>query len=243
MNHTNYSIFIRLLYRLPRYIFGLVLFSLISLAISAFIPRKWHYYPQSNCKMQICVSNTGIHSNIIVPTKNNISDWHKFFSISKVGVDTAPTYNYLSFGWGDKDFYMLTPFLSDLNFSITLKALFIPTSSVMYIQGYQVIPTHLEVKCVRVSKNDYLRLIEYIQGSFQLDPKGKTVRLGNGHTVNAGFYAAVGSYSIWRNCNSWTASGLRRANINTPLWDGLSTAIIFHLKNSCNLEQKGKIKK
>ncbi len=236
MNHTNYSVFIRLLYRLPCYILGLVLFSLILLAISAFIPRKWHYYLPTDCDMQICVSNTGVHFNIIVPTKNNFFDWHKFFSISKVDIDPAPDYNYLSFGWGDKDFYMLTPSLSDLKFSTTLKALFIPTSSVMYVKGYQVIPTDLEVKCVRVSKNDYSRLMEYIQGSFQLDIKGKTVRLGNGHTVNAGFYAAVGSYSILRNCNSWTASGLRRANINTPLWDGLSTAIIFHLKNSCNLE-------
>ncbi|BAZ67281.1 MAG: DUF2459 domain-containing protein [Pelatocladus maniniholoensis HA4357-MV3] len=236
MNYTNYSVFIRLLYRLPCYILGLVLFSLILLAISAFVPRKWHSYSQTNCDIQICVSNTGIHSNIIVPTKNNIYDWHKFFSLSKIGVDTALNYNYLSFGWGDKDFYMLTPSLSDLNFSTTLKALFIPTPSVMYVKGYQVIPTDLEVKCIRVSKNDYSRLIEYVQGSFQLDTKKKTVRLGNGHTVNAGFYAAVDSYSILRNCNSWTASGLRRANINTPLWDGLSAAIIFHLKNSCKVK-------
>ncbi|MCP6760958.1 MAG: TIGR02117 family protein [Fischerella sp. CENA71] len=236
MNHTHSSVFIRLLYRLPCYILRLVLFSFILLAIKAFIPIKWHCYSQSNRDIKICVYNTGIHSNIIVPTTNNIFDWHKFFSISKIGIDTAPNYNYLSFGWGDKDFYMLTPSLSDLKFSTTFKALFLPTPSVMYVKGYQVIPTDLEVKCVRVSKNDYLRLTDYIQDSFQLDTKGRTVRLGNGHTVNAGFYAAVGSYSILRNCNSWTASGLRRANINTPVWDGLSSAIIFHLRNSCDFE-------
>ncbi|TBR60110.1 hypothetical protein B4U84_04225 [Westiellopsis prolifica IICB1] len=236
MNYTHYSVFIRFLYRLPCYIFGLVSFTLILLAISAFVPRKWQYSSQSNCDIQICVSNTGIHSNIIVPTKNNIFDWHKFFSLSKIGIDTTPDYNYLSFGWGDKDFYMLTPSLSDLKFSTTFNALFMPTSSVMYVKGYQVIPTDLEVKCIQLSKNDYSRLIEYIQSSFQIDTKGKTIRLGDGHTVNAGFYAAVGSYSILRNCNSWTASGLRRANINTPLWDGLSSAIIFHLKNSCDVK-------
>ncbi|EHC12816.1 hypothetical protein FJSC11DRAFT_2433 [Fischerella thermalis JSC-11] len=39
------------------------------LIISAFVPRKWGNYSQYNCDMQICVFNTGIHTNIILPTK------------------------------------------------------------------------------------------------------------------------------------------------------------------------------
>lgn len=41
------------------------------LIISAFVPRKWGNYSQDNCEMQVCVSNTVIHTNtnIILPTK------------------------------------------------------------------------------------------------------------------------------------------------------------------------------
>ncbi|BAU07039.1 TIGR02117 family protein [Fischerella thermalis CCMEE 5330] len=234
MKNANNSVFIRLLYKFSCYFSGLVLFSLMLLIISAFVPRKWGNYSQDNCEMQICVSNTGIHTNIILPTKNNIFDWHKFISIGQVGIDTAQDYNYISFGWGDRDFYMLTPALSDLKFSTTFKALFLPTPSVMYVKGYLSIPNYLDVKCIQISRNDYLQLVEYIQASFQLDAKGEKVRLGNGHTINAGFYAAVDSYSILQNCNSWTAAALRKADINTPLWDAFSSAIMLHLRDSCN---------
>jgi hypothetical protein len=109
----------------------------------------------------------------------------------------------------------------------------IHTPSVLYVKGYQIIPNYLEVKCIKITQTDYLQLINFIESSFQLDANGRQIRLGNGHTDNAGFYAAKGSYSILKNCNSWTAEGLRKADINTPLWSGLSSAIMFHLKSNC----------
>jgi hypothetical protein len=84
-----------------------------------------------------------------------------------------------------------------------------------------------------VNKNDYLQLMEFIQDSFQIDANGKEIRIGNGHNPHAGFYAAKGSYSLLRNCNSWTAEGLRKADVNTPFWDGLSSGIMLHLRSGC----------
>ncbi|WP_244142174.1 TIGR02117 family protein [aff. Roholtiella sp. LEGE 12411] len=211
-----------------------VFFSLALLAIAALIPRKWSDYSQQRCNLNICVSNTGIHSNIIVPIKNNVFNWSENILLDGIGIDTISNYTYLSFGWGDRDFYMSTPSLRDINLSTTLKALFLPTSSVMDVKGYQSIPNYLEVKCIKISQIDYLRLMEFIQATFQVDAKGRKIRLGDGHTTNAGFYAANGSYSVLRTCNSWTGEGLRKANVNTPLWDGLSFAIMWHLRSSCD---------
>ncbi len=97
-----------LLYRFARYFSYALLSGLALLAICALIPRKWSYYPKTDCDLKICIANTGIHSNIIVPTENNVFDWHKYLSIDAIGIDAAKDYNYLSFGWGDRDFYMLT---------------------------------------------------------------------------------------------------------------------------------------
>jgi hypothetical protein len=39
--------------------------SLALLAIGVLIPRKWGNYSPKNCNLNICISNTDIHSNII----------------------------------------------------------------------------------------------------------------------------------------------------------------------------------
>ncbi|MBW4610031.1 MAG: TIGR02117 family protein [Hassallia sp. WJT32-NPBG1] len=210
-----------------------VFFCLVLLYCSILIPNKWQNYSKYNCELKICVSNTGIHSNIIVPTENSVFDWHQYFSLDEIGIDHEKNYNYLSFGWGDRDFYMSNFSWTNLKISTTLKALFLPTPSVMYVKGYQIIPSYLEVKCIKINQKDYWQLINFIQSTFQLDANGRQIRLGDGHTNNAGFYAAKGSYSILRNCNSWTSEGLRKADVNTPFWSGLSSAIMLHLKSNC----------
>ena len=219
---------------LNRYLAIMAVSALTFLTIGILTPRQLGNYPKKTCNIQICVSNTGIHSNIILPLKNNIFDWQNYLSIDEIGTDTIHNYNYLSFGWGDRDFYLSTPTLADFKLSTTFRALFLPTPSVLYIKGYQALPTDLEVKCVRVTEFEYLQLINYIQATFQTDRKGNINRRANGHTDNAGFYSAIGDYSILRNCNSWTGEALRTANVNTPLWDGLSSAIMFHLRNNCD---------
>ncbi|WP_320073116.1 hypothetical protein [Nostoc sp. MG11] len=63
-----------------------------------------------------------------------------------------------------------------------------------------------------------------MQATFQVDVKGSKIRLYDGHTTNTGFYAILKTY------NSWTAEGLRKANANTLLYDGLSFAMSLELK-------------
>lgn len=206
--------------------------SIALLSIGSLTPRKWGGLKE-DCNFEVCVSDTGIHADIVVPIKNKIFDWYHDLSLNEIGSDRVANYNYLSFGWGDRDFYMQTPTWQDLNIITTFRALFLPTPSVMYVQGYRVIPSNMRIKCVKVSRTNYLQLIEFIKDSFQVDTKGSKIRIGNGHRPNAGFYAAKGSYSILRNCNSWAAEGLREADINTPLWDGFSAAIMWHFRSGC----------
>jgi uncharacterized protein (TIGR02117 family) len=224
---------LRLLLKHSRYLFGGMAAIAFLFLFLSLIPRKFAHKSKKNCNYQVCVANTGIHSNILVPTENNAYNWRNYLSVDKIGIDTDNDYKYLSFGWGDQDFYMSVATLSDLNFSTTFKAVFVPTDSVMYVKGYQSLPKNIEVKCIKVDKANYLRLVEFIKTSFQLDENGRKIRIGNGHTSNAGFYAAIGNYSILKTCNTWTAEGLRTADLNTPLWDGLSSAIMFHLRSGC----------
>lgn len=207
--------------------------SIALLSIGSLTPRKWGDRSKENCHFEVCIRDTGIHADIVVPIKNKIFDWRNELYLNEIGRDKLTNYNYLSFGWGDRDFYMQTPTWQDFNIVTALRALFLPTPSVMYVQSDRVIPSNIRIKCVKVSRTDYLQLMEFIKDTFQVDTKGRKIRIGNGHRPNAGFYAAKGSYSILRNCNSWAAEGLRAADINTPLWDGLSVAIMWHLRSGC----------
>lgn len=220
--------------RKTRHWFLFTSLSILTLLFFGYLtPRKWGDRSIEGCDFQICVHDTGTHTNVIVPVSNPIFDWSNYLSLHEIGIDNTPSYNYLSFGWGDRDFYMQTPTWADLDISITFRALFLPTPSVISVQGYKVIPQNIEIKCIKVNQTSYLQLMVFIENTFQLDVKGRKIRVGDGHHFNAGFYAAKGSYSILRNCNSWVAEGLRKADINTPLWDGLSSAVMLHLRGSC----------
>jgi uncharacterized protein (TIGR02117 family) len=220
---------------LTRYLLLIFLVTIILVITGSLISRKIVYFKQPDCSVKVCLDNTGIHSNFILPEATNHFDWHQYLSIENIGKYRVSDYKYLSFGWGDKDFYMSTPSLSNLNLSIALalKALFLPTPSVIYIKGYNFLPINVEIKCVNIGVIDYLKLTNFIINTFELNKNNEILRIGDGHTDNAGFYAAKGSYSILRNCNSWVAEGLRKANINTPLWSGLPAPIMWHLQSSC----------
>ncbi|MGL5804576.1 MAG: TIGR02117 family protein [Xenococcaceae cyanobacterium] len=213
----------------------LAIFSLLfTLFLGYYLPSKWKLISQQDCNYQIYIHDTGIHTNIIVPVKNNAFDWNEHLSIEDIGSDSNKFYNYLSFGWGDRDFMINVPTLADLDLVLTFKALFLPTPSVVYVQGYQQIPPRFIIKSVSVDRNNYLKLMKFIDKTFQTNINGNKIRIANGHSHNAGFYDAKGKYTIFWNCNDWTATGLEKAGVNTPLWSGLSSGIMRHLKSSCD---------
>ena len=76
-------------------------------------------------------------------------------------------------------------------------------------------------------------LMEFINNSFQFDAQGNRKSLIRDPNYRVGFYGAKDTYSILRTCNDWTAEALRLAGVKTPLWPGLSSSIMYHLKSGC----------
>lgn len=208
------------------------------LAISYFTPVINCNITKEKCNLSVCIINDGMHTNIVLPVNNKIVDWREFLNISDIGKDATATYKYLTFGWGDRDFYIQTPTLAELNFVTAVKALFLPTPSTILVQGFSEIPQNREIKCVKVTRKDYLKLTHFIQNTFQLNPQNQPIRIANGHLSSSGFYAAKGSYSMLRTCNDWTAEALEKANVDTPLWAGLSSAVMLHFGRSCQCSIK-----
>jgi uncharacterized protein (TIGR02117 family) len=214
-----------------------ILSAAIIIIIGALTPTKWFYDSTQPCDVSIYVINVGLHSDIILPVRTDNFYWNGFIPLEEIGTDTNQNYNYLGIGWGEHDFYINTPSVADIKVSTVLKALFYPNNSaVMHVRGFNNLPDekYFDIKCVRISYKQYLRLVEFIKKSFSLDRKGNILRIANGYNAYGGFYNASGTYSILRNCNNWTAEALKIADVNTPTWSSFSTPIMWHMRNSCH---------
>jgi uncharacterized protein (TIGR02117 family) len=213
---------------------------LVLLAIAALTPRRWNASPEGDCDYRIYVSGGTMHTNLVVPVQTPTFDWNKHLDLQAIGGNGSEKYQYLQFGWGDRIFYMETPSWERMNISSALRALLLQNPSAMFVKGHTAVPHYPgeELKCIKLSHADYLALMNFIDASFQTNPQGHKLRLGNGQDGASGFYAANGKYSLLKTCNSWTADGLRAANVNTPLWGGLAPAIMRHLPNDCACQQQ-----
>jgi uncharacterized protein (TIGR02117 family) len=207
---------------------------LVILVMGCLIPTKWIGGNKVGCEFQVCVEDVGIHTNIIVPVKNEAFNWHQYLSLKELNSGFGRNYEYLSFSWGDRSFYTETPTLAEFKLSNALDALLIPGASVMYVQGITNLSQNTSIKCVKVNRQDYLNLVNYVQNSFQVDSHKKAIFAVNGYNANSTFYDAKGTYSVFRTCNVWTGEALRAADLNTPVWTALAPAIMWHLSSDCS---------
>ncbi|MEG4056712.1 MULTISPECIES: TIGR02117 family protein [unclassified Microcoleus] len=217
---------------------GIVILSLSAfLTIGYLTPRKWGNYSQADCTISLYISDQAIHTEIIVPVKNEYFDWNQFLPLTEIGRDATSDYKYLSFGWGDRAFMLETSTSAIINPVTVFKALFLPTPSTVHVQGYRVPPQNIETKCVKISGANYLKIINFIKDTFLLDAAGKKIKISYGYDNSDSFYEAKDSYSILRTCNDWTAEALQKADVNTPLWSTLSGAIMFHVNSGCECQK------
>jgi uncharacterized protein (TIGR02117 family) len=204
--------------------------------IGAVTPTKWFYHQQSDCTVPIYISSVNnFHAEIIVPVSNETFDWRQQLDLQQLGQE-SDQYQYLSFGWGDRQFFMNAAYDPLTIFDV----LFLPGPSVMHVWGHPEPQLQLgdkfALKRVNLSKAEYLRLAQFINDGFQRVANDQINYLQPGFYQNSGFYEAKGSYSIWRNCNAWTAEALRVADVNTPLWPALAPAVMKQINCDCLLE-------
>jgi uncharacterized protein (TIGR02117 family) len=198
------------------------------------IPTKWSYSEQSDCSVTIYVSNVNnFHTEIMVPVTDRVFDWRQHLDLQQLG-RSAEHYEYLSFGWGDKQFFMNAAFDPASIFDV----LFIPGSSVMHVWGRsqpKLLPnSDLEIRRVNLSADRYLQLAQFINNSFDRSTNNKINYLRQGLYPDSGFYDAKDSYSILRTCNVWTAEALRIADVNTPIWAALAPAVMKQIYCDCD---------
>jgi len=129
------------------YVLGAIIFSLLGT-----------HPPEKQCVPgnEIYISTNGVHLDIIIPADEIDKTLYNQLEIT-------PKTEFISFGWGDKQFYIQTPEWKDLTVPVAFKALFLKSETAMHVTRYSksyphwnkiaVCPEQLEIL------NGYISLI------------------------------------------------------------------------------------
>lgn len=199
---------------------GILLIYFLSAVLLSFL--KTHP-PKLNCipNNEIFITTNGVHLDIIVPVEKL-----DYYFKEKLGV--LPHTKYISFGWGDKDFYINTPEWKDLTFKTAFKALFLKSETAMHVAFYT--NTHRSWKILSLCESQLVTLNKYIENSFRETENGKLQKSAfPGYFENDLFYDAKGSFSLFNTCNIWVNRGLKKADVKTSVWSPFDLGVLYHL--------------
>lgn len=175
-----------------------------------------------NKSEKLYITTTGIHLFIMLPKENLDSQLLAQFSIPE-------TVKFVSFGWGDKEFYLNTPTWDDITLSTTFQALLWSSESIMQISYYNHKRTTW--KAVNICPSQMNKINNYIMNSFKKTAQGKLVEVKtNGYGKNDFFYEATGSYTCFNTCNNWVNKALKNADIKTSIWSPFDFGVMYHIR-------------
>jgi len=152
--------------------------------------------------------------------------WHSGLAIRRSDISPGlwpesadfPEAQFLEVGWGDWDFYQA----SDFNLWLMVKAGLWSTASVLYVAGLRY-PVGEYYPCsdvieLAMSKPHFERLLGYIHNTFARGVSGRVFPLSTGKPQIGRFYPARGHFTLFTNCNVWTAKALGEAGypMHTP---------------------------
>ena len=82
--------------------------------------------------VKIYVFSGPVHTDLILPVESPSKDWRKAFPSE--GFATSPdAFSHVAIGWGDRGFYLETPTWAELKASNAVKAMLLPSQSVMHV--------------------------------------------------------------------------------------------------------------
>ena len=185
--------------------------------ITTWIPAN--SYQKENKSTNFYISTNGVHLDFILPKKNIGSALIK-------DLKNIEDSEYLSFGWGDENFYINTPTWGDLTAKNAVSAMLLESTTLIHLTKYKSLQKDWVM--VPVSSIQLQELNNYISKSFGLNANGnKQILLNKGYGKSDDFYKATGSYSCLNTCNSWVNTGLKKCKLKACFWTPFDFGVLW----------------
>lgn len=177
----------------------------------------------------IYVRTNGVHAELILPTRAGNADWSSEHPPAHMRSLAEPL-EWIAFGWGDLGFFANTPTWADLKLGTALIALSGFAPGAMHVE-YIESPRSYKAREVKISPEQYAKLVTYVRASFLRDAAGRPERADvPGYFGTDAFYEASSGYKFWFTCNDWVRRALTEAGIRAPIWSPFDTALFYQLE-------------
>jgi uncharacterized protein (TIGR02117 family) len=179
-------------------------------------------------QIPVFVASNGFHTALILPLENKNFDW-----LAKMDTTIATqytSYKYISLGWGDRGFFMGYIDNQSPTLLTSLKALFLPTPSLMHVTFYQYeIPTDEHTVKLLINKKQLEKMIDFVKASFEYSEEKKWVFYHNGYGQKDYFFASEDDYHLFNTCNVWTNEALKQSNLPASWWSPFAQGVMWRI--------------
>lgn len=195
----------------------------------AWIPVNTDFRPDPS-GVEIAVMHNGVHTDLVLPLQNAQHDWWELLSPDDFPCNGSG-FRYVAFGWGNREFYLETPTWADVRATTVAKAAIGIGSTTLHADlRHELPPTSATCQRIRVSHEQYTRLVAGIRNTLALTDDGRASPIRGAHYYSTdAFYEATGRYHLFRTCNVWTGNILRNAGIRVGLWTPFTSSVFAQL--------------
>jgi uncharacterized protein (TIGR02117 family) len=197
---------------------GLVLLALVVAVIAgALIPENlgWREAQEG---ITIFVDGTAAHTEVILPVTAAGHDWRGRIAAEDFPDGGLPS-RWLSFSWGEREFFLTTPSWADFRLSAGLNALFRGHETLIHVYRIDHAPRG---GAVTLTPDQYRRMVGWIEAQF-----ADSDEVIPGYGANDAFYPSRGRYSPFRTCNQWTRDALAEAGMRVGRWTPFSQSLMW----------------
>jgi uncharacterized protein (TIGR02117 family) len=197
-------------------------------------PMLWP--PRDGRTVEIYLVSNGYHSGVALPRAAlaEFASGRGYPALIAVA-QRFSQFDWVEFGWGDRDFYQSVPTAGHATLSLALRALFARGPTVLHVVGIGGDPvqafTSADLVKVPLSGNGFDQMLAKLDATFVPPQAGALPDLGRGLYGPSLFYPATGTFGITRVCNHWIGDLLGAAGLPTnPVMATLPAGLIAYLR-------------
>jgi uncharacterized protein (TIGR02117 family) len=123
----------------------------------------------------IYVASNGFHTSLMLPTSAHGTDLSQIFRPTDLP-DPDNAGDFLLFGWGDRDFYLSTPTWRHIAPATVVAALTGRGRTLLHVDHIRAPENVPDVRRVRVTSEQYHRLVQSLLANVRLDRDGRPCR-------------------------------------------------------------------
>lgn len=210
--------------------YGLVLGMMVYLLSAWLMPKVTvcdDSYPNSQANNTIFIMTNGVHTDLVLPINSCKVKWDTLIPFSNT-ISKDTNFKWVGFGWGDKGFYLNTPTWDDLTFGTAFFAATGLSTTAMHTTYYRFVKEDKECIKIFVTDDQLSTICQYIYQSFDKTKEGKFrwIETNAVYGKTDAFYEAIGNYSLFTTCNTWTNNGLKSAKLPACAWTPLDKGLM-----------------